>query len=260
MNTEWDDMLAWVCFTCKRDEGLLPLHAEAIRLAAPRACIVYAMDEAEADMALPEGCSRYVTRWPRRGNLLGYPAMMGILETLLEVAEETGRIPVKVDSDVVVTGIQWLAPLVKGATGMLGICPGQLFCASGACYGIAPELVREMLDFLSHGTYWDIPGIRVEDETISMLAAMVSEPCKVTFLQHRAPDAAWVLSSIFAWPYFMDASPLRRCQAFIDCGDRKFLTAYEAAGFDATELKRRAMFACLAMLRSTPAPGGQGIS
>lgn len=253
-------MLVWVCFTCKRDEGLLPLHAEAIRLSDPQACIVYAVDEADADMVLPDGCERYVTHWPRRGNLLGHQALEGILQTFLDVADRYKRIPVKVDSDIVVMGTQWLSPLVKGVTGMLGICPGQLFCASGACYGIAPGVVQGILDFLSHGTYWDIPGIRVEDETISMLAAMVSEPCKVTFLQHRAPDADWVLSSIFAWPYFKDASPLRRCQAFVDCGDRKFLAAYEAAGFDATELKRRAMSACLAMLRSTPTPGGQGIS
>lgn len=257
MNDEINGKLVWVCFTCRRDEELLPLHAAAIRCADPQACIVYAVDETDADMALPEGCERYVTRWPRRGNLLGYPAMVGILRTLCDAAEKYGRIPVKVDSDIIVTGIRWLQPLVMGYTGMLGVCPGQLLCASGVCYGIALPVVQEILAFLSHGIYWDISGIRVEDEVISMLAAIVSNPRGVTFLQHRAPGAEWVLSSIFCACHFEDASPLLRCQAFIDCGDRKFLTAYKSAGYDVTDVKKRAMTACVDMLTSHPTPGGK---
>ena len=248
--------MVWVCFTCRRDVGLLPLHAEAIRRVDPRGVIWYVVDKADEDMPLPDGCERRVTDWPRRGNLLGFPALVGILETLRDAAA-TGRVPVKVDSDVVMRGVGGLEHLRRGKTGMVGVCPGQLFCASGACYGIAPHVVQEILRFIESRAYWDAASIRVEDETISMMAALVSPPYGVTFLQHRAPDGAWVLSSIFNKHHFQDASLLVRCQAYVDCGDRKFLQWYQVAEDELPNIKKQAMETVLQALSAPLHPRGK---
>ena len=219
------------------------MHAEAIRRADPQAVIIYAVDAIDADMSLPEGCERYVTCWSRNGNLLGMPALMGIMETLLDVSRRTGRIPVKIDSDIIATGITWLSPLVFGQCSMIGICPGQLFCASGGCYGITGETIAACLDYLHSGVYWDTPGIRVEDETVSMLAAMSSPPWSVMFLQHMGRN--FVLSSIFKPQHFENPEPLRYVSAWIDCGDRKLLLNQADAQCDTVSLKARAMRLCV---------------
>lgn len=225
------------------------MHSAAIRLVDPQAVIVYAVDAADADMSLPEGCARYVTCWPRNGNLLGMPALMGIMETLLDVSRRTGRIPVKIDSDIIATGITWLSPLVFGQCSMIGICPGQLFCASGGCYGITGDTLSACLDYLHSGVYWDTPGIRVEDETVSMLAAMSSPPWSVIFLQNMGSH--FVLSSIFKPQHFENPEPLRYVSAWIDCGDRKFLRNYEETNNATVSLKARAMQVCVQLFSKT---------
>lgn len=223
------------------------MHAEAIRLADPQAVIVYVVDSTEVDMTLPDGCGRYVTGWKRNGNLLGMPALLGILETLLDVSRRTGRIPVKVDSDIIVTGVEWLAPLMQGQYNMVGICPGRLFCASGGCYGIARETISSCLDYLHSGLYQDRAGTRVEDETISMLAAMSSPPWSVMFLPHMGRNV--VLSCIFKSQYFDNPEPLRYVSAWVDCGDAKFLSNYEEENNDAVSLKARAMRVCVHLFK-----------
>ena len=123
--------LVFCCFTCRRDEALLPFHYEAIQLACPGAPVVYAVDAAEQDMELPTGSTRMVTSWDRKGNLIGQAALIGILESLKQAAMEHNALPVKIDSDIMLAGVEWLDSIRLQQLCMVGICPGQFFCASG---------------------------------------------------------------------------------------------------------------------------------
>ena len=115
--------LAFCCFTCRRDEALLPFHYAAIQLARPGTPVVYAVDAAEQDMSLPEGSNLLVTTWERRGNLLGQAALVGILHTLEQVAEDYNAVAVKIDSDIMLTGTEWLRSIRYKELGMVGVCP-----------------------------------------------------------------------------------------------------------------------------------------
>lgn len=240
--------LAFCCFTCRRDEALLPLHYAAIQLACPGAPVVYAVDASEQDMVLPEGSRLLVTTWDRRGNLIGQEALVGILHTLKQVAEDYNAVSVKIDSDIMLAGTDWLRSIRFKELGMVGICPGQLFCASGACYAMQRSTIEAALDYIERGFYFDAAGIRVEDETISMLAALVNPPGRVLFYQYAYSNA--VLSSIFKAEYFTDATPLERVQAWVDCGDRKMLNLPFCQNRPKEAIKREAMELTLEVLKN----------
>ena len=240
--------LVFCCFTCRRDEALLPLHYAAIQLAAPGAPVVYAVDASEQDIVLPEGSRLLVTTWDRKGNLIGQPALVGILHTLKQVAEEHNAISVKIDSDIMLTGIDWLRSIRFKELGMVGVCPGQLFCASGACYAMQRSTIEAALSYIASGFYFDAAQIRVEDETISMLAALVNPPGRVLFYQYAYPHT--VLASIFKAEHFTDATPLQKVQAWVDCGDRKMLNLPFCQNRPKEGIKREAMERTLEVLKN----------
>ena len=240
--------LAFCCFTCRRDEALLPLHYAAIQLAAPGAPVVYAVDASEQDMVLPEGSRLLVTTWDRRGNLIGLEALVGILRALARVANDYNALAVKIDSDIMLTGTDWLRTIRYNELGMVGICPGQLFCASGACYAIQRPTIEAALAYIASGFYFDAAQIRVEDETISMLAALVNPPGRVMFYQYAYSNA--ILSSIFKAEHFTDATPLERVQAWVDCGDRKMLNLPFCQNRPKEVIKREAMERTLEVLKN----------
>lgn len=240
--------LAFCCFTCRRDEALLPLHYAAIQIAAPGAPVVYAVDASEQGMVLPEGSRMLVTDWHRRGNLIGQQALVGILRTLNQVAEDHNAVPVKIDSDIMLAGIDWLSSIRFKELGMVGICPGQLFCASGACYALQRGTIEAALAYIASGFYFDAAQIRVEDETVSMLAALVNPPGRVLFYQYAYPHT--VLASIFKAEHFTDATPLEKVQAWVDCGDRKMLNQPFCQNRPKEAIKREAMERTLEVLKN----------
>ncbi len=240
--------LVFCCFTCRRDEALLPLHYAAIQLASPGAPVVYAVDAAEQDMVLPSGSRLLVTTWDRKGNLIGQQALVGILRALKQVAEDYNAVPVKIDSDIMLAGIDWLRAIRFRELGMVGVCPGQLFCASGACYALQRGTIEAALAYIASGFYFDAAGIRVEDETISMLAALVNPPGRVLFYQYAYPHT--VLASIFKPEHFTDATPLQKVQAWVDCGDRKMLNQTFCQNRPKEAIKREAMERTLEVLKN----------
>lgn len=240
--------LAFCCFTCKRDEALLPFHYAAIQLACPGAPVVYAVDAAEKDMALPEGSRLLLTSWDRRGNLIGQHALVGILRSLARVANDYNAVAVKIDSDIMLTGTDWLRTIRYRELGMVGICPGQLFCASGACYAMQWSTIEAALSYIASGFYFDAAQIRVEDETISMLSALVNPPGRVLFYQYAYPHT--VLASIFKAEHFTDATPLQKVQAWVDCGDRKMLNQLFCQNRPKEDIKREAMERTLEVLKN----------
>lgn len=240
--------LAFCCFTCRRDVDLLPLHYDAIQLAAPGAPVVYAVDAAEQDMVLPEGSRMLVTDWHRRGNLIGQNALVGILRTLKQVAEDYNAVPVKIDSDIMLAGVGWLLSIRHSELGMVGVCPGQLFCASGACYAMQRRTIEAALEYIASGVYFDAAQIRVEDETVSMLAALVNPPDRVFFFQYAYPHT--VLASIFKAEHFENPRPLEMVQAWVDCGDRKMLNQPFCQNRPKEAIKREAMERTLEVLKN----------
>lgn len=261
----------FICHTCKRDEALLPFHFSAIRRVCPDAEVRYIVDESDIDMNLPHGSKRICSNYERNGNLRGMSALCGIVFQLTTAAAETDCIPVKIDSDIILRGVEWLTPLQTGAADMVGISPRVLYCASGACYGVAPELLPRIAEFITARIYWDLQNDRIEDETLSMMAAIVSDPCRVVIRQNYHPDMPAPLSCIFRSDHFAHREQLEKVEGFIDCGDSAFVSDYCRHGFDAVAVKRRAMVQALSLPRvdvahdgtdsppPTP-PRGQGIS
>lgn len=244
----------FVCFTCRRDVDLLPVQYAAIQSAAPGSPVWYAVDSADADMPLPEGSERIVTPWGRGGNLRGLPALLGILRTFTTAAIETHRTPVKIDSDIILRGSEWLSPLVDDSADLVGVSPGGLFCASGACYGISPRILPAVAAFACSGRYWDLAGDRCEDETLTMMTAIVSAPNRVAISQNYHPSLSTALSAVFQSHHFGNPDRLRQVTGFIDCGDSKLLAEYMTAGLDLPTIKRRAMETAATLPPFTPNP------
>ena len=226
----------YVCFTCLRDRTLLPFHYEALQQVAPGAPVYYVFDKTEAILAtVPAGARKIISTFPRKGNLLGLKCHLGMLQTMQQLAEQHQQTCViKIDSDVIVRSDFFLNTL--GAEhDMVGVAPAMEYYCKGTCYGMTHTLITKVIHYLSHG-YQDRSD-RLEDSTISMVAAIVSDANKVFIHNALAPDNRSVLYCIFHNRFFQSPGLMQHVQGFIDCGDPLYTGAYP----ETTAAKARAM-------------------
>jgi hypothetical protein len=251
-----NEHFAFVCFTRKADESLLPLHYSAIQTVLPGVPVRYAVDVSDAEMAIPQGAEMVVTEWKRNGNLRGFEALRGIVATLAQMAVDypNARAIVKIDSDVCFMGAEWLQPLVSEETGMIGISPGGVFCASGACYGVSPRRLVEIAEFLASEIYFDLMDSRAEDATLSFIAAIVGKPYSVTIAQSYYPNLDLYFSCAFDSRMFSDLHLLDKVTGFVDCGSVGYFGKYlDEQASNIAAVKRRAMAQCLEYLKANNA-------
>ncbi|MCW1926274.1 hypothetical protein OKA05_27215 [Luteolibacter arcticus] len=111
---------------------------------ALRSCGVDVVLAIDAGDPLPEveGCRIVRTTFPRRGNLNGKACIEGILATLHENADGDPY-QLKVDSDTLVMGLDWLAGRPEPAVGMHHRIPPHDRFMFGAAYGLRTELLPE---------------------------------------------------------------------------------------------------------------------
>lgn len=221
--------IAFVTFTCARDESLVPLWAAAVRRLAPDALLVCAVDQAEAAMALPRKCLRVVTTFDRQGNLNGIPVVQGILETLAAVGEElTADVVVKMDSDTVLTGASWLRWLE--AVDFLGFEGGVPLTATGICYAVRTAAARRMADAVQPWG-WRTTGKFPEDQTIFSLALLYTRATLLPWNHGKMVQA-------FLPPHFhLPEIPLQ-AGAAVHCGQAEFLAEYGSSSNRAALIKR----------------------
>lgn len=258
-----NEHFAFVCFTCKADESLLPFHYAAIQTVLPGVPVRYAVDVADSEMAIPQGAEKVVTEWKRNGNLRGFEALRGIVAALAQMAVDypNARAIVKIDSDVSFLGAEWLQPLISGETEMMGVSPGSLFCASGACYGVSPRRLVEIAEFLASEIYFDLMDNRAEDATLSFISAIVGKPYSVTIVQHYYPNLALCFSCAFDSRMFSDLHLLDKVVGFVDCGSSGYLGEYlNEQTSNIAAVKRRAMAQCLQYLKALNANNAKRIA
>lgn len=235
---------AYVCFTCLRDEALLPLHYSAIMRADPLAEVYYQVEDTEADkITIPSGAYLLPAKWKHNGNLIGIDALKGIVETYKLVAENTGRVVVKIDSDTILLSTGWLNIIADGKADLIGYAPLTTLYAKGTCYALSKDGINAVIEQLKNGSYWECSKEvgRIEDEVITMLCAIGTDKNRVRILQPKLPDNSIVLYTAFTHGFYSQPEALKKVRVIIDCGDPALITAYKIARLDTVEAKRRAM-------------------
>lgn len=235
--------LAFICFTCQRDESLLPYHYALIKSACPDAPVVYCIDKAE-HVTIPDGAVDLITDFPRQGNLCGRSCHVGMLEAMSTVLASTkADYVVKIDSDVAFLSAAWIKPGLD----MQGYAPIDNYYCKGTCYAMSARAVGRVKDYIKSPSYNDLNG-RVEDGTITMAAAITSEPYQVRI--YNPIDGDKISNVIFYHNFYGNPELLKNVNSFIDCGDRKYLELYSRGGVE-VEAKKQAL-ACVYSVR-----GGQ---
>lgn len=222
--------LTIVCFTCKRDESLLPIHYNAIRKVTD-APVCYFVDEQEIDkMNFPNGSIPFATDFNRKGNLIGLDALKGIIAAYSYLNTDI----LKVDTDTVLLSTDWI---VRDAA-MHGFTPSKTFTIHGSCYYLSKDTINKVKGFIQN-FYCDYSNDRCEDQVICQIASIVSEPYKV-LIQPPITETA-VHSCVFTSNFYNIPDAIKEVRCSINCGDSTYLEPYEAAGLDRTVQVKRAM-------------------
>lgn len=222
--------LSIVCFTCKRDEVLLPLHYKQIRSVCD--CpVYYLVDKEEIDsMQFPNGSIPLATDFNRNGNLIGKDALQGIIASYSFINTNI----IKIDSDTMLLSTDWI---IEEAA-MQGFSPASSFTIHGSCYYINQSTVQSIRQFIA-SYYDDLNNNRCEDATITQLASIVSKPYQV-LIQSAIKDNS-INSCCFTRKMFNFPQSIKQVNYIINCGDRTYWEDYEIAGLDRTLQVRRAM-------------------
>lgn len=228
----------YCCFTCERDLPLINAHFAAIRRAEPFAKVYYIFDSEEKPQA-PEGAYMLTTTFPRRGNLIGLQCHYGMLDTMRQLAEiNKVDYVIKIDSDC-----YYLSDYEDGYS-LIGTAPGTSYYAKGCCYKISYEAILNCINYLKSSNYQDTTG-RLEDQLISMLCAITSQPDNVKILNaidyDKDGEVESINSCIFQSNYFINPETLNHVNYWIDTGDKVFLNDYKESNLPPQLAKARSM-------------------
>lgn len=219
--------LAYICFTCKRDEQLLPAHFANIKKTSPEAPVYYCIDALESDIRTPEGSLKLFSNKPRGGNLTGLDWHIEQLKKMIQVADaaapgQADFVIVKIDSDTAILSDKWIKP----GYDMLGFAPADNYYCKGSCYAITRACAERVLDYISSPNYKDFSG-RIEDGVITMAAAISGFPNCVRIYNPIDGESGEVANSIiFYHNFFGNPGVIRRISATIDCANSRFLELY----------------------------------
>lgn len=228
----------YCCFTCERDLPLLNAHYTAIKRAEPDAIVYYIFDSKENPQA-PEGAYMLTTNFNRRLNLIGLECHYGMLETMRQLAEiNKVDYVIKIDSDC-----YYLKDFDDGYS-LIGTAPGTAYYCKGCCYKISYEAIINCINYLKTSGYQDVTG-RIEDELITMLCAMTSQPGSVKILNavefNVKGEVSLINSCIFQSAYYSKTNDLNNVIYWIDTGDKVYLKEYEESNLPKPLAKSRSM-------------------
>ena len=218
--------IIFVCFTCTRDCDLLPLHFRAIRRAMPGVLVYYVFEMDDGEHAVvPAGAIKVRASFPHNGNLLGLKCHLGMLDTMRQLSDRNGGIPaIKIDSDVIFIKGDFLASLGKEHD-MVGAAPARDYYCKGTCYGMTRTLISKVIAYFRKD-YIDLSD-RLEDSTISMVSALVSDAGKVKIHNAMSADRTDVLYCMFNDQLRQYPDVIRSIKGFIDCGDIIYTRQYD---------------------------------
>lgn len=202
--------------------------------------VYFVFEEAERDHAqAPVGSYMLCADFPHNGNLIGLQCHYGMLSVMKQLSEMNGKANViKIDTDCFMCGLDWLQGL-GNKYDMIGIAPGQGYFCKGTCYGISYKCICRVKSYLENG-YNDLTG-RIEDGTISMIAAITSKPNKVLILNAMNTDKTDINSCVFKSGMYNNPEVIENVKGFIDCGDKKYTGSYIETNLPVELAKSRAL-------------------
>lgn len=203
----------FVCFTCSRDLPLLTAHYAAIMRSDPEAKVYYVF-EPEDNAQGPVGSIVVTANFPHNNNLIGLQCHYGMLMAMKDLSELNGNCDVvKIDSDC------YYISDFPGGYDLIGTAPSSGYYAKGCSYRLSYDCICRIIDYISKG-YIDTNG-RCEDNLISMVAAITSEPNKVKILNplefNEQNEISSVNSCIFQSIYYSKPDDLNKVKFWIDC-------------------------------------------
>lgn len=230
----------FVCFTCRKDQVMLDSQFKALRKCLPDAKVYYVYEEAEKEFAqAPVGSFVLTADFPHNGNLIGLQCHYGMLSVMKQLSEMNDNANVvKIDSDCYFINDGWLDGLGEEYE-MVGVAPGHGYFCKGTCYGITLNCIKKVMEYCGND-YVDLTG-RIEDGTITMISAIVSEPNKVKIHNPMNADKSKVTCCIFQSGYYTQADKLKIVEGYIDCGDSKYTNAYSESNLPIPLAKARAL-------------------
>lgn len=236
------------CFTCKRDEKLLPLHAAAIRRILPDAPILYVIPAGE-EVKIPAGACSITSDWARGHNLSGKEAVRGILTTLahLPAAFAPGTDPeqvvvVKIDADTLLLRADWMEHTVDaGCSRYAAFESWQPMLPSGAMYAMTGGLAARLAAMANSSWPWlDAPERTPEDRAIYLLSLFAAHPSELTVFPWEE-DSHRILG--FSPSFYGDPSPMLSTSiCAMHCAEKPMLAELEPLD-RATQVQRAMRFA-----------------
>lgn len=160
-------VLCW--FSCARDYAMLAHSVAAARVVFPGAPAVVFLDRKERVLPEIEGVEIRWTTFDRGPNLHSVEAPAGVAGAMLAVAVEMGAAAVvKIDSDTLVLGGAWAAPVVDQQAACMAGWQLPSRPGLGAAYAIARTALAAVVD-----SFMAIPAAsRDEDGEILSRAAL----------------------------------------------------------------------------------------
>lgn len=165
--------MTYTIFTYAMDEAALSVCIRQIRRVDSRAFVAI-FDDATHPLTTRPDCDLYkLTDWPRGGNLVGMPCIIGMLSCYMEAIDAAGsdRI-VKIDSDTMLLTIDGLKHADADAIGYES--HETTMYAVGPCYSLARRAVMRVANYI-YSRPW--AAVRYpEDYTIFHIAMAVLRP------------------------------------------------------------------------------------
>ena len=170
----------FVCWCCSRDYDLIPVHYAAIRKLTNEA-VMYIYDGNEKDKdgkpvappKVPNGAATVPSMFERHGNLNGKAVVKGMVEFYNELGNMGVERIVKVDSDTVLTTLDWVDNRYN-----VGFHGSNGYYWTGCAYSLTMNTLRLIKDYLDRIDIEPAKGYTLpEDQVLTQIAALVqAEP------------------------------------------------------------------------------------
>lgn len=206
-------MTLGIWFTYGPDSPCLIESAAAFRSTFPDAIVAIADDATNPIppdvLSLIAPDIHHPTTFPRQGNLNGWPAVFGILQTIRHLCQITGADgAIKLDSDTLILADRWL----DRAAPMCGFLTGLHAYLYGLAYWLRADAAATIEQSLR--SRWLDPKFRApEDQCISIEAFRAYGPA--------VAGRSWSEGHAVTWQYTDDEPARCRHKAVINFGNKR---------------------------------------
>lgn len=203
--------MTYAIFTYATDAACLAACIRQVRRVDPRAYVAV-FDDGSHPLPERPDCDLYrVTTWPRGGNLVGMPCVIGELSAFVESMDAAGDTHiVKIDADTMLLTLDGL----QGDGDAIGYESHETpLYAVGPCYKLSRRIVLKIASYI-YSRKWG-KGRYPEDFTIFRLAMALTEPERWTLYPSPSGLIAGITKGDAAEAAVLATAGLH----FIHCGE-----------------------------------------